>query len=57
MRTEVATGAEARSVRRWLRRYAGPLVVRYLIVLVLVALLVAGYGLAYPDPVPVILLD
>jgi len=34
--TEPATGAEAKSVRRWARRAVAPLVLRYLILLMLV---------------------
>ena len=35
--TEVATGAEARSTRRWLHKCAAPIALRYLALLVLVA--------------------
>ncbi len=35
--TEVATGAQARSQRRWLRKSALPIILRYLLLLVLVA--------------------
>ena len=38
--TEVATGAEARGFRRWLRLRATPILVRYAVLLVLLA--VAG---------------
>ena len=44
MWTEVATGAEARGVRRWLRRVLVPILLRYVIVFVLVLLLVAAWG-------------
>jgi len=37
--TEVATGAEARSVGRWLRRVVLPRLVRYLVVMALLILL------------------
>ncbi|MDP2673942.1 MAG: hypothetical protein Q8Q00_03440 [Dehalococcoidia bacterium] len=39
MRTEVATGAEARGVRRWLRRVVLPRLIRYLVVMALLILL------------------
>jgi hypothetical protein len=39
MPTEVATGAEARSVRWWLRRQLLPRLVRYLVVMALLILL------------------
>ena len=49
MRTEVATGAEARSVRRWLRRVVPPILLRYLLVLLLVLVMVAVFGFVLPD--------
>jgi hypothetical protein len=33
--TEVATGAQARSTRRWLRKAAGPILAHYLVLLLL----------------------
>ena len=43
--TEVRTGAEARSVRRWAWRAVAPIYARYLMLLVLLVLAVLAYGL------------
>ena len=45
MGTEIATGPEARSLRRWLRRVVAPAVVRSLVLLLLVVVAVTAYGL------------
>jgi len=51
MWTEVATGAEARSVRRWLRRAGAPRVIRWLVVLAII--LVIGVVLWALEPIAV----
>jgi hypothetical protein len=53
--TDSATGAKAKSVRRWMRRRASPILVRYLVLLALlgVAALIFGELLVsetYRDP-------
>ncbi len=72
MSIEIATGEEARSVRRWIRRVVVPILVRSSILLVLVVLAVVGFwlvwdiafsrpylcpGLCIPQPHPSGLLD
>ena len=43
--TEAATGAEVRSLRRWVPRVAAPIFARYLMLLVLLVLAGLVYGL------------
>jgi len=52
--TEVATGHQARSFRRWLRRVAVPILLRYLFLLILVVLVVATLVVLLPDPPPIV---
>jgi hypothetical protein len=42
--TEIATGAEARSFRRWVKRGAAPILVRYLVLLALLGLAALLFG-------------
>jgi len=49
MWTEVATGAEARSVRRWLQRVVPPMLLRYLFVLLLVLVMGVVFSFVLPD--------
>ncbi len=44
MWTEVATGREARSFRRWLRRVASPILTRHLFLLLVAFIWVTIYG-------------
>jgi hypothetical protein len=51
--TEVATGAEARSFRRWLRRAVAPILVRYWILFVGVVMALVIFGAIAP-PVEIV---